>query len=223
INRLPSLDSPRMATNTHPGFTRRESYSTLLTSGSPLCARTSAPSSTCWKVIAQNYMVRALRARLRNSQPETTARERKKLPMVDGWWPIEKSEACAEASNPQSALENQPWIREHTPDGATVLKPNPVVIPNLVVTKGTFPISRFSATLLPCPPGPAPPNFVAASAKCSKISASAISSACCASPNLTSAFAKTALCTANPAATPATIKSQTDTTAENERKGSGSV
>jgi len=23
---------------------------------SPLCARTSAPSSTCWKVIAENYM-----------------------------------------------------------------------------------------------------------------------------------------------------------------------
>src|SRR5580704_2920462 len=129
MNWLPSLDSPRMATNTHPGFTRRESYSTLLTSGSPLCARTSAPSSTCWKVIAQNYMARALRARLRDSQPETIALEWKKLPMVDWGWLIEKSDACAGAFNPQSALENQLWTREHTPECATVLKPN------LVVTK----------------------------------------------------------------------------------------
>src|SRR5580658_4163984 len=56
IKRLPSEVSPRMATNRHPSFTRRESYSTLLTSGFPLCARISAPSSRCWKVIAQNYM-----------------------------------------------------------------------------------------------------------------------------------------------------------------------
>src|SRR5581483_4051067 len=43
INWLPSLDSPRMATNTCPGFTRRESYSTPVTGGLPLWARTSAP------------------------------------------------------------------------------------------------------------------------------------------------------------------------------------
>src|ERR1700719_1064632 len=65
-----------MATNTHPGFTRRESYPTLLTPGSPLCARTSAPSSTCWKVIAQNYMARGQRD--------------KQSPIDDSGWLIEK-------------------------------------------------------------------------------------------------------------------------------------
>src|SRR5579872_3840495 len=55
MNRFPSEVSPWMATNTHPGLTRRESYSTPLTLGSPLWARTSAPSSRCWKVIAGNY------------------------------------------------------------------------------------------------------------------------------------------------------------------------
>src|ERR1039458_7278195 len=55
MKRLPSDASPCMATNTHPGLTRRESYSTPLTLGSPLWARTSAPSSRCWKVIAGNY------------------------------------------------------------------------------------------------------------------------------------------------------------------------
>src|SRR5437879_8509383 len=56
MNWLPSELSPRMATKTVPGLTRRESYSTLLTPGSPLCARISAPSSNCWKVIVGNYM-----------------------------------------------------------------------------------------------------------------------------------------------------------------------
>src|SRR5260370_35423995 len=55
MKRFPSDASPCMATNTDPGLTRRESYSTPLTLGSPLWARTSAPSSRCWKVIAGNY------------------------------------------------------------------------------------------------------------------------------------------------------------------------
>src|ERR1700683_4110936 len=53
MKRLPSDVSPRMATNAVPGLTRRESYSTPLTPGSPFWARTSAPSSRCWKVIAR--------------------------------------------------------------------------------------------------------------------------------------------------------------------------
>src|SRR5207244_4260767 len=55
MKRLPSDVSPCMATNTHPGLTRRESYSTLLTLRSPVWLRTSAPSRRCWKVIARNY------------------------------------------------------------------------------------------------------------------------------------------------------------------------
>src|SRR5579872_414381 len=55
MKRFPSELSPRMATKAQPGFTRRESYSTLVTSGFPLWLRNSAPSSRCWKVIARNY------------------------------------------------------------------------------------------------------------------------------------------------------------------------
>jgi hypothetical protein len=36
MNLLPSLDSPRMATNTLPAFTRRESYSNPVMIGSPV-------------------------------------------------------------------------------------------------------------------------------------------------------------------------------------------
>src|SRR5439155_17549710 len=51
INLLPSLDSPRMATKTSPGRTRRESYSTPLTLGLPRWDNTSAPSRSCRKFI----------------------------------------------------------------------------------------------------------------------------------------------------------------------------
>src|SRR6266576_3050759 len=51
MKRLPSLLSPFIATKTLPGPTRRESYSTPVTGGLPLCESTSAPSSSCWKVI----------------------------------------------------------------------------------------------------------------------------------------------------------------------------
>ena len=65
-----------MATNTHPGFTRRESYSTALTAGSPLCARISAPSSSCWKVTAENYMAVLTRHRARSSDWYSTREAR---------------------------------------------------------------------------------------------------------------------------------------------------
>src|SRR5215831_5487374 len=58
MKRLPSDVSPRMATKMHPGFTLRESYSTLTTPGFPLLDKTSAPSSSCSKVIARNYRAR---------------------------------------------------------------------------------------------------------------------------------------------------------------------
>src|SRR5947207_14913497 len=52
IKRFQSLHSPRIATNTFPGFTRRESYSTPVTGGFPLCAETSTPSRSSRKFIA---------------------------------------------------------------------------------------------------------------------------------------------------------------------------
>src|SRR5579863_1964950 len=61
MKRFPSELSPRIATKAQPGFTRRESYSTLVTLGSPLRLRSSAPSSRCWKVIARNYRARGNR------------------------------------------------------------------------------------------------------------------------------------------------------------------
>src|SRR5580765_2538766 len=60
MNLFPSLDSPRMATNASPRFTRRESYSIPLTSGFPLWERTSAPYRSCWKFMAVNYRVKSL-------------------------------------------------------------------------------------------------------------------------------------------------------------------
>src|SRR3981081_1913571 len=61
-----------MAPTKHPGFTRRESYSTALTAGSPLCARISAPSSSCWKVTAENYMAALTRRRIWSSDQCST-------------------------------------------------------------------------------------------------------------------------------------------------------
>src|SRR5581483_3569162 len=56
MKRFPSLVSPRMATNKHPGLRRRESYSTAVTSASPDSDTTSAPLRTSWKVIDyRNY------------------------------------------------------------------------------------------------------------------------------------------------------------------------
>src|SRR6266849_10380446 len=55
MNLFPSLDSPCMATNTSPGFTRRESYSNQLTLGLPLWVRISAPRRSWRKFIASNY------------------------------------------------------------------------------------------------------------------------------------------------------------------------
>src|SRR6266480_4555248 len=69
MKRLPSEVSPRIATNKHPGFTRRESYSTLLTSGFPLWLRISAPSSRCWNVIAGNYRTRETMRNHRTRSP----------------------------------------------------------------------------------------------------------------------------------------------------------
>src|SRR6267142_4490173 len=51
MNRLPSLVSPFMATNTVPERTLRESYSTPATTGFPLWERTSAPCRSCWNLI----------------------------------------------------------------------------------------------------------------------------------------------------------------------------
>src|SRR5207248_4757725 len=53
---LPSLDTPCIATNRLPFFTRRESYSTAVTDAFPLWDNTSVPSRSCWKVICLNYM-----------------------------------------------------------------------------------------------------------------------------------------------------------------------
>src|SRR3954462_8145135 len=53
--RFPSEVSPFIATNTQPGLTRRESYSTPVTSGFPLWLRNSTPSIRFWKVIRRNY------------------------------------------------------------------------------------------------------------------------------------------------------------------------
>src|SRR5438445_5351673 len=56
MNRFPSFDPPCTATNTLPGFTRRESYSTPVivgfSWGFPLWARTSTPSRRSRNVIA---------------------------------------------------------------------------------------------------------------------------------------------------------------------------
>src|ERR1017187_1273764 len=51
MKRLPSLDSPFIATKIVPGRTRRESYSTPVTAGFPLWERTSAPCRRGWNVI----------------------------------------------------------------------------------------------------------------------------------------------------------------------------
>src|SRR4051794_32112942 len=56
MKRFPSLDSPRIATNTSPGFTWRESYSTPATSGLPLWASTSAPYKSSRRVTAVEYI-----------------------------------------------------------------------------------------------------------------------------------------------------------------------
>src|SRR6185437_2819382 len=60
INRLPSLESPFMATKASPGFTLRESYSTPVTCGFPLLARISTPFRRSWKCIDCDCIARFL-------------------------------------------------------------------------------------------------------------------------------------------------------------------
>jgi len=62
---IPSLVSPAMARTKTPGFTRREAYSHHSHPGPRFARGTSAPSSNCWKVIAQNYMYGQQQAAMR--------------------------------------------------------------------------------------------------------------------------------------------------------------
>src|SRR5271154_6345793 len=129
-----------MATNTLPGFTRRESYSTPLTPGSPLRARTSAPSSTCWKVIAQNYMARG---------PQAWPRSGDRM----------QPTALPELAEGAQALGKK--LQVYKPRGAE----EEVGRHLSAVTNGTFPDSPLGVKLLVCPLQPARPNSVARNAK----------------------------------------------------------
>ena len=60
MKRFPSLVSPFIATKAFPGAPCRESYSTPVTAGLPLCESTSAPCRSCWKVIAVIINTRCL-------------------------------------------------------------------------------------------------------------------------------------------------------------------